>query len=76
MVNLKPQFSGLLSSITLAMVVVDALPHHERKPANPVSDSLSGPDTDVFAPLMRRGGSGSSRARMMRQREAVSMAGL
>ncbi|KAG8787228.1 hypothetical protein FRC12_015784 [Ceratobasidium sp. 428] len=31
MANLKPRFRVLLASITLAMVLVDALPHHQHK---------------------------------------------
>lgn len=84
MVHIKPQFSGLLSSITIALAVgsvtVDALPQSQGQPRTPTT--MPSPIESEFldlatrAPLMRRGGggSGSSRARMMRQLEAVCLA--
>ncbi|KAG9095822.1 hypothetical protein FRC07_011027 [Ceratobasidium sp. 392] len=43
MVNLKPRFRVLLASITLAIVLVDALPRHERK---------IGRESDLNAPTL------------------------
>ncbi|KAF8595692.1 hypothetical protein BDV93DRAFT_528511 [Ceratobasidium sp. AG-I] len=83
MVYIKPQFSGLLSSITIALAVgstaVDALPHSPQRPraASPATSPLEVdfPDLASRAPLMDRGGggTGSSRARVMRQLEAAQL---
>ncbi|KAG9118285.1 hypothetical protein FRC07_007274 [Ceratobasidium sp. 392] len=54
MVNLRPQFRALLASITLAIVLVDALPHQKPKPLKHELDP--GP----LAPLTRRGREGGS----------------
>ncbi|KAF8600760.1 hypothetical protein BDV93DRAFT_259216 [Ceratobasidium sp. AG-I] len=83
MVYIKPQFSGLLSSITIALAVgstaVDALPHSSQRPraASPVTSPLEVdfPDLASRAPLMdrRSGGTRSSWARMLRQLEAAQL---
>ncbi|KAG9091688.1 hypothetical protein FS749_016358 [Ceratobasidium sp. UAMH 11750] len=69
MVNPKPRFRGLLLSITLAMVFVDALPHHERRSLEPGTIDIDRPDKALLAMLIRRGGSGGGSVRASRTRQ-------
>ncbi|KAG9076619.1 hypothetical protein FS749_011568 [Ceratobasidium sp. UAMH 11750] len=70
----KFRFRGLLLSIALAMVSVNALPHRERRSLEPGAIGIDRPYTSLWALLMRRDGSGggSERASKTRQHTATA----